>query len=134
MPLIRVKENPFISEVDLLPAEIPEITAQILAFEYQIAQMKEIERKIKEQKTRLLNAMTSANVKSWTTPNGYKITRVDPTEDKTVKESYFDEKALEKEDPEVYKKYLKEKNVIKCGKAGYIKITAPNKKEGGIEE
>lgn len=127
--LLKVKENPFISESDLLPAEIPEITSQILAFEYQLAQMKEIERKIKEQKSRLYNAMESANVKTWNTPNGYKITRVDPTADKQIKESFFDEKALEKEDPEVYKKYLKEKNVIKSGRSGYVKITAPSDKE-----
>lgn len=119
--LKKVKDNPFITEEELLPAEIPEITKRILAFEYQLKQMKETEAKLKEDKARLKAAMETASVKSWTTPNGYKITLVEDGEDKTVKE--LNEKRLKEEDPDTYNKYLE--NKIKKGRAGYVKITAP---------
>ena len=123
--LIKLKANPFISEEELLPAEIPDIADRILAFESQLARMKEVEKQIKTEKERLKKAMEAASVKSWTTPNGYKITLVPDGEDKAVK--VFDEERFKSERPIVYKKYLKDK--ITKGKAGYVKITAPAKKE-----
>ena len=124
--LKKVKANPFITEEDLLPAEIPEITKRILAFEYQLKQMKETEEKIKADKARLKAAMQAASVKSWKTPSGYTITLVEDGEDKIVKA--FNDKKLKEADPETYKKYLEDK--IQKGKAGYVKITAPKDKEG----
>ena len=124
--LQKVKDNPFIEESELLPVEIPDITARILAFESQLEYMKNIEKKIKEDKDRLKKAMESAGVKTWLTPNGYRITLVADGED-TVKK-VFDEKALEREHPNTYNYYLKDKLVK--GKAGYIKITAPSGEEG----
>lgn len=123
--LKKVKDNPFITEEDLLPAEIPEITKRILAFEYQLKLMKETEEKIKADKARLKAAMQAASVKSWTTPNGYIITLVEDGKDKAVKE--LNEKRLKEEDPDTYNKYLEDK--IKKGRAGYVKITAPADKE-----
>lgn len=125
--LEKVRNDPFISEEDLLPAEIPEITSRILAFEQQLQYMKDIEENIKREKMRLFRALESASVKSWTTPNGYKITRVDGTEDSYKTEKYFDDSLLKKEAPEIYEKYVKEKTVKTKGRAGYIKITAPSK-------
>ena len=123
--LAKVKEDPFITEDKLLPVEIPDITKRILAFESQLEYMKSVEEKVKSEKARLKAAMESAGVKSWSTPNGYKITLVPDGED-TVKK-VFDEKALEREHPQTYNYYLKDK-IVK-GKAGYVKITAPKKKE-----
>lgn len=74
--LKKVKENPFITEEELLPAEISEITKRILAFEDQIRYFKEIEEKIKTEKTRLKKAMEAASVKAWKTPSGYTITLI----------------------------------------------------------
>lgn len=85
--LKKVKDNPFITEEELLPAEIPEITKRILAFEYQLKLMKETEEKIKADKARLKAAMQAANVKSWTTPNGYKITLIPDGEDIYIEEA-----------------------------------------------
>ena len=124
--LAKVKEDPFITEDKLLPVEIPDITKRILAFESQLEYMKSVEEKVKSEKARLKAAMESAGVKSWSTPNGYKITLVPDGED-TVKK-VFDEKALEREHPQTYNYYLKDK-IVK-GKAGYVKITAPKVKEG----
>lgn len=123
--LKKVKDNPFITEEELLPSDITEISQRILAFEYQLKQMKEVEEKIKADKKRLKEAMQAAHVKTWQTLNGYKITLVEDGEDKIVKA--FNDKKLQEEDPETYKKYLEDK--VQKGKAGYVRITPPNNKE-----
>ena len=125
--LAKVKENPFITEEELLPTEIPDITARILALESQLEQMKETEKKIKADKERLKAAMVAASVKSWTTPNGYKITLVPDGEDSTKK--VFNEDKYKTEHPKEYANYLEDK-IVK-GKTGYIKITAPKAKKEG---
>lgn len=123
--LKKVKANPFISEEELLPADIPDITKRILAFEDQIRYMKDVEAKINSEKARLKAAMEAASVKSWTTPNGYKITLVPDGEDKVNKK--LNEKKLKEQEPETYNKYLEDK-IVK-GKSGYVLITPPKKKE-----
>lgn len=123
--LRKVKDNPFITEEELLPVEVADITAQIIAFESQLDYFKTVEKKSKELKTKLKEAMQAASVKSWTTPNGYKITLIPDGEDKTDKK--FNPDKLKAEDPDTYNKYL-EDTIIK-GKSGYVKITAPKKKE-----
>ena len=124
--LQKVKDNPFITEEDLLPTEITDITARIIAFESQLDYLKSIEKKIKEDKTRLKDAMQACGVKSWTTPNGYKITLVPDGEDEVKKK--FNESKLKETDPDTYNKYLE--NTIVKGRSGYVKITAPKAKEG----
>lgn len=123
--LQKVKDNPFITEEELLPSDISEITRRILAFESQIDYLKEVEAQVKSEKARLKKAMEAASVKSWTTPNGYKITLIPDGEDKKIKK--FNEAKLKETDPETYNKYLEDS--IKKGSAGYVKITAPKKKE-----
>ena len=124
--LQKVKDNPFITEEELLPTEITDITARIIAFESQLDYLKSIEKKIKDDKTRLKDAMQACGVKSWTTPNGYKITLIPDGEDEVKKK--FNESKLKESDPETYNKYL-EDTIVK-GKTGYVKITAPKAKEG----
>ena len=124
--LKKVKANPFITESDLLPAEIPDITERILAFESQLEYLKQVEKTVKSEKERLKKAMQAANVKSYTTPNGYKITLVEDGED-SIKKA-FDEAAFKKDNEDLYKNYLRDKLVK--GKSGYVLITAPEKEEG----
>ena len=123
--LQKVKDNPFITEEELLPTEITDITARIIAFESQLDYLKSIEKKVKEDKARLKDAMQSCGVKSWTTPQGYKITLVPDGEDKVDKK--FNEDKFKAEDPETYNKYLENKFIK--GKTGYVKITIPKSKE-----
>lgn len=123
--LQKVKSNPFITEEELLPAEIPDITARIVAFEQQLAYMKEIEKKIKTEKDRLKNAMETAGVKKWETPNGYKITLIPDAEDKAVEETTFNAERFMDENPELCEKYMETKTVIKKGKKGCVRITSP---------
>lgn len=127
--LLKIREDPFISEEDLLPVEIADIASRVLAFEYQLSQMKETEKKLKADKARLFEVMSKTGVKSWKTPNGYTISRVDGSEDKFVKVKYLDEAELKENDPEIYEKYLKEKTEVKSGRAGYVKITAPKEEK-----
>lgn len=123
--LQKVKANPFITEEELLPKEIPDITERILAFESQLEYLKQVEKTVKAEKEKLKKAMLAANVKSWKTPNGYTITRVDDGEDSVKK--VFDETSFKKDNKELYEKYLVDK-IVK-GKAGYVLITAPKNKD-----
>lgn len=123
--LQKVKEDPFIEESALLPQDITSITQRILMFEDQLQAMKVIEQKIKDEKENLKTAMEKAGVKSWETPNHYKITLVNDTEDKEVEEVYFDIDDLKEQQPDVYQKYEKTRTATKKGRKGYVKITAP---------
>ena len=123
--LQKVKSNPFITEDELLPAEIPEITKRIIAFEQQVSRMKELEKKIKDEKDRLKTAMERAGVKHWETPNGYKITLIPDSEDRAEQEESFNAEKFMAEHPRMVKKYMETKTIIKKGKKGYVRITAP---------
>ena len=101
--LQKVKSNPFITEEELLPADIPDITKRILAFEQQISRMKDIEKKIKDEKERLKTAMERAGVKKWETPNGFKITLIPDSEDKAEDETTFNAERFMAEHPDEYK-------------------------------
>lgn len=127
--LEKVKQNPFITEEELLPQEIPEIARRIMAFEEQLKYYKETERKAAAEKERLKTAMEYSGVKSWTTPNGYKITLVEDQPEKTETKNVFNESRLQQERPRIYKQYVEEITQIKKGRKGYIKITEPKNKE-----
>ena len=125
--LEKVKSNPFITEEELLPSDITEITRRILAFEDQIKYFKSVESQIKSEKARLKTAMESAGVKTFKTPNGFTITLVEDKPDTTTDK--LNEDKLKAGDPEIYNKYLETKKVK--GKSGYVLITAPKSKEEG---
>lgn len=128
--LQKVKENPFIEESELLPQDITSITQRILQFEDQLKRMKDIQQKIEQEKTNLKTAMEKAGVKSWETPNHYKITLVNDTADKQIEESYFDIDDLKLQQPDIYQKYEKTRTATKKGRKGYVKITAPKAQKG----
>ena len=123
--LQKVKSNPFITEEELMPADVAEITKRIISFEQQISRMKELEKKIKDDKERLKNAMVNAGVKKWETPNGYKITLIPDSDDKVEEVTAFNAERFMAEHPELVDEYMETKKEIKKGKKGYVKITAP---------
>jgi hypothetical protein len=123
--LQKVKSNPFITEEELLPADVTEIAKRIVAFEQQLSRMKELEKKVKSEKDRLKTAMESAGVKKWETPNGYKITLIPDTDDTVEQEETFNAEKFMQEHPEIVAQYMETKNVIKKGKKGYVRITSP---------
>lgn len=123
--LQKVKSNPFITEEELLPADVTEIASRIVAFEQQLARMKELEKKVKSEKDRLKDAMERAGVKEWETPNGYKITLIPDSEDTVVQEESFNAEKFMAEHPEIVEQYMETKNVIKRGEKGCVLITSP---------
>lgn len=123
--LERLKENPLLSEQDFLPVNpgMITLTNKILAFEKQLAMLKEIEQQCKEAKKQLYNEMLKHGVPSWTLPNGTKITKVDESPAKTKTVTEFDSERFKAENPSLYQKYLKKVDKTTNGRAGYVRIT-----------
>lgn len=122
--LERLKDNPLLSEQDFLPAgNLVVLAEKVAKLENQLAALKEIEIQCKEAKKALYNEMLKRKVKSWTMPNGTKLTMVleTPAGTKTVTE--FDTEAFKAECPGIYQKYLKTVEKKTNGKSGYVRIT-----------
>ena len=117
--LVKVKENPFITEEELLPTDLTELSNKLVALENKLAEMKKIEAESKELKAQLKSAMENNNIKKWETPNGVKITLVADGEDKVVRK--FNEKLFKDNNLDLWDEYSED--VIQKGKAGYVKIT-----------
>ena len=119
--LAKVKENPFITEEELLPVDLTELSNKVVALENQLTEMKKIEAKSKELKAQLKSAMENSNVKKWETPNGVKITLIADGESKLIRK--FNEDLFKENNLDLWNEYCEE--VVQKGKAGYIKITLP---------
>jgi putative phage-type endonuclease len=123
--LKKVRNNPFITEEELLPSELIETSNKIVLMEQKLADMKRIEAEIKDMKSQLKDLMEQYGVPKWETPNGTKITLVADSADKVEQEEYFDAEAFQADHPRMYKTYRKVREVVKKGKKGYVKITLP---------
>lgn len=119
--LVKVKENPFITEEELLPVDLTELSNKVVTLENQLTEMKKVELQVKELKTQLKAAMEKNNIKKWETPNGVKITLVADGEDKIVKK--FNEQLFKENNLDLWDKYSED--VVQKGKTGYVKITLP---------
>ena len=124
--LKRLKDNPLLTEQDFQPNELVLLSRNVLAIENQLSELKAIEQKAKEVKKTLFEAMERHGIKSWTTPNGTKITRVDekPASVETVE--VFDVDTFKAENSGLYNMYLKTIDKKISGRSGYVKITLPN--------
>lgn len=130
--LVKVKENPFITEDELLPVDLSELSYKVVALEVEVAEVKKKEGQLKELKTQLKTAMVDRGIKKWETPNGTKITLVEDKPDETIIEKIVNEDLFRSENLELVERYeakqaeyLEEKEVVKKGKIGYVKITLP---------
>ena len=119
--LQKLKENPFLTEEDLLPIDLTKISYEIIVLENKLKEYKKIEQEQKELKEQLKKAMEEKGIKSWQTPNGAKITLVEDGKDKEVMK--FNEKKFMEENQDIYNNYLESK--IQKGKNGYVLITLP---------
>lgn len=119
--LQKLKENPFLTEEDLLPVDLTKISYEIIVLENKLKEYKKIEQEQKELKEQLKKAMEEKGIKSWQTPNGAKITLVEDGKDKEVMK--FNEKKFMEENQDIYSNYLETK--IQKGKNGYVLITLP---------
>ena len=109
--LKKVYDNPFITEEELLPCEIPDIVSKIVNLEYQL----------EYEKDRLKSAMIASGRKTLSTSGGYTVSYVAGGED-SVKPK-FNEKRFKEANPDLYSEYLEDK-IVK-GREGYIKISKP---------
>ena len=123
--LERLRNNPLLSEQDFQPNELITISKQVVELENRIAELKALEAEQKKVKQALFEAMNKYNVKSWETPNGIKITRVDAIEATVETVTEFDEETFKKENEGLYGLYLHEVEKKKPGKSGYVKVTLP---------
>lgn len=119
--LVKVKENPFITEEELLPVDLTELSNKVVTLENQLTEMKKVELQVKELKTQLKAAMEKNNIKKWETPNGVKITLVADGEDKIVRK--FNEQLFKENNLDLWDEYSED--VVQKGKTGYVKITLP---------
>lgn len=123
--LKRLKENPLLSEEDFLPQELVAVSNQVAVLEKQMIAYKDIEKQYKAMKQALYEAMTNHNIKSWTTYNGTKITRVAEIPS-TIEEVWdFDMDTFLVENPDIYRKYAHKIKKNKGGRSGYVKISLP---------
>lgn len=130
--LVKIKENPFITEDELLPVDLLEQSNKVIALEVEVAEAKKKEIQLKELKVQFKNTMEKYNVKTWETPNGTKITLVEDKPDETIIEKVVNEDLFRSENLELVERYelkqaeyLEEKEVVKKGRIGYVKITLP---------
>ncbi len=128
MDLERLKENPFLTEEELQPKELIELSNKVVELENKLASYKELEKQYKEFKQKLFEAMERKGVKKWETNNGVKITMVESTPDTTETIQEFNSNKFKEENPDLYSQYLENKETTKKGKSGYVKITLPKVK------
>jgi hypothetical protein len=123
--LKRLKENPLLSEQDFLPIGngLIALSNKVVQFENQLAAMKDIENQLKEAKKQLYHEMLKHDVKSWTSPNGTKITRVDEVPGKTKQVAELDVEAFKRECPATFERYCRMVEKKTNGKAGFVRIT-----------
>lgn len=122
--LERLKENPLLSEQDFLPAgNLVTLADKVARFETQLSQMKEIENQLKEAKRQLYCEMVNRGVKSWSMPNGTKLTRVDEVPAKTKTVAELDVESFKRECPATFERYCRMVEKKTNGKSGYVRIT-----------
>ena len=123
--LERLRNNPLLSEQDFQPTELVAISQKVVEIERRMAEYKALEAEQKKVKQTLFDAMTKHNVKTWETPNGVKITRVDAVESTVEIVTEFDVDTFKTENPALYEMYQHDVEKKKAGKSGYVKITLP---------
>lgn len=132
--LERLKENPFMTEEELVPIDIARTSKEIVLLEEELVKMKELETRLKSAKAELKAGMKKAGIKSWSLPNGTKITLVEDTPDTEIEVEDYDMDKFINENKELYEEYNVKltkykiiKKEMKKGRQGYVKITFPKR-------
>lgn len=131
--LKEMKKNPFLEEEDFIPSDLVEVSDKIIALEAQLADMKRIEKQVKDFKEQLKAEMEKHKVKKWKTPSGCSICLVEDTPSTVEMVDELDLEAMKQDLPELFKSYtdggyIKPVEKIKKGKAGYVRISIPKEK------
>lgn len=101
-----------------------QLTQQIETLEDTLKEMKAIEKKSKELKEQLFEAMYEQGIKKWESPQGIKVTLVEPQAGEYKEVTTFDEKTFKKDNPDTYDLYLVREQKLCNSRKGYVKITA----------
>ncbi len=117
--LAKVKENPFITEHELMPTDLTKLSNKVLELENQLKSYDDLKKKYETFKEELRQAMIKNNIKKWVTPNNTQITLILDSEDKEVQK--FNEDKFKEENVDIYNKYLETK--IQKGRKGSVRIT-----------
>lgn len=120
-----VKDNPFINELDLLPTDITKLADKVNKLEIKLEEMKVYENEIKKAKAQMFDSMELHGIKTFETPNGTKITKVASSKDKTEMIKEFNLDLFAEKNSVLFNEYNEEKEVLKKGRRGYVKITFP---------
>jgi len=123
--LKKIKENPFLTEQDLIDTSIVSIANVVVDLEKQLQHYDELKKEHEEFKTKLKEQMEKNNLKSWEMNGGTKITLVEDTPSKMIKK--FNESKFKEENELLYNKYLEDKE--QKGRSGYVRITLGDKDE-----
>lgn len=121
----KLRENPMLTEEDLMPMDITNISNEIIKLEESIKSIKPIEEKIATLKEQLCEEMKKADIKTWETPGGIKITYVEGKESSEETIKIFNEKLFIEENPDLYEDYMIEETKKISGRKPYVKITLP---------
>ena len=123
--LQKVKDNPLITEEELLPTDLTELSNKVLELENQLSAYNELVKQRDMFKEKLHIVMTEKGVKNWRTPNGILISNVLDGEDKEVQK--FNESKFAEENAELYGNYLETK--IQKGRKGSVRFTFPKEEK-----
>ena len=134
--LEKVRNNPFITEQELMPADLTELSNKVLQLENELKVYDNLKKQYDTFKEQLRQAMINNNVKKWTTPNNTQITLIADSPDKEVEVEYYDEDKFIQEHTELHQNYHNTlamykttKIEIKKGRKGYVKITQPKEEQ-----
>lgn len=123
--LQKIKENPFLTEQDLIDTSIVSVANIVVELEKQLQHYDELKKEYEDFKSKLKDAMQKNNLKSWEMNGGTKITLVEDTPSKMIKK--FNESKFKEENELLYNKYLEDKE--QKGRSGYVRITLGDKDE-----
>lgn len=134
--LVKVKENPFITEQELIPTDLTELSNKVLQLETELKTYENLKKQYDTLKEQLRQAMINNNIKKWTTPNNTQITLILDTPDKEVEVEYYDEDKFIAENTELHERYHNTlamykatKIEIKKGRKGSLRITPPKEEK-----
>lgn len=122
LDFVYMQDNPMAEEYELPSCStLMPYAEKIMNLEDSLAMANQIVNEYKQAKEDILEQMIKFNIKSWTMPNGTKLTVVPQGEDKTVKK--FDEKKFSQDHPVEYEEYLYD--AITKGKKAYLRASYP---------
>ena len=121
--LKKLQENPFLTEEELQPNEVIELSQKVYELELRLKEYKKLEKEQEEIKAKLCENMKQNGIKSWRMNNGTLITLVLGKEasEEIIKE--FNVNKFKEENEEMYENYLEDKVKKTSARKDSLRIT-----------